>query len=95
MRNALREHDFLFLLRVVIERRGPQLFLKKKIASSKILSAAVPHLPWLGTNGKPSSDVSAYAAVIDYVNIMYVVQSFLFFHSSFLSRDLTGIEQEL
>ena len=70
-------------------------FFSKKIASSKILSAAVPHLPWLGTNGKPSSDVSAYAAVIDYVNIMYVVQSFLFFHSSFLSRDLTGIEQEL
>ena len=67
----------------------------QKLASSKILSAAVPHLPWLGTNGKPSSDVSAYAAVIDYVNIMYVVQSFLFFHSSFLSRDLTGIEQEL
>lgn len=44
--------------------------LRNALPSPKILSAAVPHLPWLGTNGKPSSDVSAYAAVIDYVNIM-------------------------
>ena len=36
------------------------------------MSAAVSHVPWLGSNGKPLTDVSAYAAELDYVNIMQV-----------------------
>ncbi|KAL0952638.1 hypothetical protein HGRIS_006884 [Hohenbuehelia grisea] len=44
--------------------------LRGALGSSKIISAAVPHLPWLGTNGKPLTDVSAYAAQLTYVNIM-------------------------
>ncbi|KAJ7578635.1 glycoside hydrolase family 18 protein [Mycena floridula] len=37
---------------------------------SKIISAAVSHLPWLGANGNPLTDVSKYAAQMTYVNIM-------------------------
>lgn len=44
--------------------------LRTALPSPKIISAAVPHLPWLGTNGQPLSDVSQYAAVMDYLNIM-------------------------
>ncbi|KAH8828170.1 glycoside hydrolase [Flagelloscypha sp. PMI_526] len=44
--------------------------LRNKLGSSKIISAAVPHLPWLGSNGQPLTDVSAYAALMTYVNIM-------------------------
>lgn len=48
------------------------MHLTFSLARPKIISAAVPHLPWLGSNGQPLTDVSAYAAVMDYVNIMYV-----------------------
>ncbi|KZV96514.1 glycoside hydrolase family 18 protein [Exidia glandulosa HHB12029] len=44
--------------------------LRSTIGSSKIISAAVPHLPWLGSNGQPLTNVSAYAAQMTYVNIM-------------------------
>ncbi|KXN90761.1 Chitinase A1 [Leucoagaricus sp. SymC.cos] len=44
--------------------------LRSALPSPKILSAAVPHLPWLGTNGQPLNDVSAFATVMSYVNIM-------------------------
>ncbi|KAF9446853.1 glycoside hydrolase family 18 protein, partial [Macrolepiota fuliginosa MF-IS2] len=44
--------------------------LRTALPKPKLLSAAVPHLPWLGTNGQPLTDVSAYAAVMDYLNIM-------------------------
>ncbi|TFK71554.1 glycoside hydrolase family 18 protein [Pluteus cervinus] len=44
--------------------------LRSALGSSKIISAAVPHLPWLGSNGKPLTNVSAYAAQMTYVNIM-------------------------
>ncbi|KAJ3568688.1 hypothetical protein NP233_g5552 [Leucocoprinus birnbaumii] len=44
--------------------------MRSALPSPKLISAAVPHLPWLGSNGKPLTDVSAYAAVMDYVNIM-------------------------
>ncbi|KAG6890137.1 hypothetical protein C0995_011430 [Termitomyces sp. Mi166 len=44
--------------------------LRMLLGSSKIISAAVAHLPWLGSNGKPLTDVSAYAVQMNYVNIM-------------------------
>ncbi|KAF5376668.1 hypothetical protein D9615_007899 [Tricholomella constricta] len=44
--------------------------LRSALGSSKIISAAVPHLPWLGSNGSPLKDVSAYAAQMTYANIM-------------------------
>ncbi|KAF9458111.1 glycoside hydrolase family 18 protein [Collybia nuda] len=44
--------------------------LRTALGSSKIISAAVPHLPWLGSNGSPLKDASAYAAQLTYVNIM-------------------------
>lgn len=40
----------------------------------RIISAAVSHLPWLGANGKPLSNVSEYAKYMTYVNIMFVVR---------------------
>ncbi|KIJ51369.1 glycoside hydrolase family 18 protein [Sphaerobolus stellatus SS14] len=44
--------------------------LRLALGSSKIISAAVSHLPWLGPNGSPLTDVSAYAAQLTTVNIM-------------------------
>ncbi|KAJ8483486.1 hypothetical protein ONZ45_g14588 [Pleurotus djamor] len=44
--------------------------LRGALGSSKIISAAVPHLPWLGSNGRPLTSVSSYAAQLTYVNIM-------------------------
>ncbi|KAJ3514277.1 hypothetical protein NLJ89_g2472 [Agrocybe chaxingu] len=44
--------------------------LRTALGPCKILSAAVPHLPWLGTTGRPLTDVSEYAKVLTYVNIM-------------------------
>ncbi|KAF8064330.1 glycoside hydrolase family 18 protein [Lyophyllum atratum] len=44
--------------------------LRTALGASKIISAAVPHLPWLGSNGSPLKDVSAYAAQMTYANIM-------------------------
>lgn len=35
-----------------------------------IISAAVQHLPWNGSDGNPLTDVSAYAKLMTYVNIM-------------------------
>ena len=47
--------------------------LRSALGSSKIISAAVTPLPWLGSNGDPLTDVSAYASVMTYANIMSVV----------------------
>ncbi|KAF8994877.1 glycoside hydrolase superfamily [Cyathus striatus] len=44
--------------------------LRSALGTSKIISAAVPHLPWLGSNGQPLTNVSAYATQLSYVNIM-------------------------
>jgi len=44
--------------------------LRNSLGNEKIISAAVTHHPWLGPNGKPLTDVSAYANMINYVNIM-------------------------
>ncbi|EIN11117.1 glycoside hydrolase family 18 protein [Punctularia strigosozonata HHB-11173 SS5] len=44
--------------------------LRTALGSSKIISAAVTQQPWLGSNGSPLTDVSAYAAQMTYVNIM-------------------------
>ncbi|KII91199.1 glycoside hydrolase family 18 protein [Plicaturopsis crispa FD-325 SS-3] len=44
--------------------------LRTKLGTSKIISAAVTDLPWLGADGNPLTDVSAYAAVMTYANIM-------------------------
>lgn len=44
--------------------------LRKALGSSKLITAAVSHQPWLGANGSPLTNVSAYAAQMSYVNIM-------------------------
>ncbi|KAG7443203.1 glycoside hydrolase family 18 protein [Guyanagaster necrorhizus] len=44
--------------------------LRSALGTGTIISAAVPHLPWIGSNGKPLTNVSAYAKVMTYVNIM-------------------------
>ncbi|THU94236.1 glycoside hydrolase family 18 protein [Dendrothele bispora CBS 962.96] len=44
--------------------------LRSALGSSRIISAAVPHLPWLGSNGQPLTNISAYAAQMTYINIM-------------------------
>ncbi|KAF9033124.1 glycoside hydrolase family 18 protein [Panaeolus papilionaceus] len=44
--------------------------LRAALGPCKILSAAVAHMPWLGSNGKPLTDLTAYAAELTYVNIM-------------------------
>ncbi|KAJ7099548.1 glycoside hydrolase superfamily [Mycena belliarum] len=44
--------------------------LRASLGTSKILSAAVTDLPWLGSNGSPLKDLSAYASQLTYVNLM-------------------------
>jgi chitinase len=44
--------------------------LRAALGSSKIISAAVPHLPWLGVDGTPLTDVSQYATYLNSANIM-------------------------
>ncbi|KAE9388453.1 glycoside hydrolase [Gymnopus androsaceus JB14] len=44
--------------------------LRTALGPSKIISAAVPDEPWLGSNGSPLTNVSAYAAQMTYLNIM-------------------------
>ncbi|KAK2460378.1 hypothetical protein APHAL10511_007543 [Amanita phalloides] len=44
--------------------------LRSALGPSKIISSAVAHLPWLGSDGKPLTDVSTYAAKMTYINIM-------------------------
>ncbi|KAF9484198.1 glycoside hydrolase family 18 protein [Pholiota conissans] len=44
--------------------------LRVSLGPCKIISAAVSHTPWLGANGKPLTDVSAFAAVLNYIMIM-------------------------
>ncbi|KAK1231965.1 hypothetical protein PQX77_004915 [Marasmius sp. AFHP31] len=44
--------------------------LRNALGSSKIISAAVPHLPWIGENGRPLSNISAFAEQMTYINIM-------------------------
>ena len=45
--------------------------LRQALGTSKIISAAVSDLPWIGSNGSPLTDVSAYAQQMTYANIMY------------------------
>ncbi|KAH6912114.1 glycoside hydrolase superfamily [Coprinopsis sp. MPI-PUGE-AT-0042] len=44
--------------------------LRQQMGPSRILSAAVAHMPWLGSNGAPLKSVSEYAAVMSFVCIM-------------------------
>ncbi|KZT70282.1 glycoside hydrolase family 18 protein [Daedalea quercina L-15889] len=44
--------------------------LRSALGSGKIISAAVADLPWVGSNGKSLTDVSAYAQQMTYANIM-------------------------
>ncbi|KAF6750408.1 glycoside hydrolase superfamily [Ephemerocybe angulata] len=44
--------------------------LRTQLGTCAILAAAVSHLPWLGSNGKPLTDVTDFAAVMTYINIM-------------------------
>lgn len=46
--------------------------LRTSMGPNKIISSAVPHQPWLGSDGAPSKDVKKFAEVMTYVNIMYV-----------------------
>ncbi|GLB44487.1 putative glyco_18 [Lyophyllum shimeji] len=52
--------NFLSLLKLLRASLGP----------SKIISAAVAHVPWLGTDGRALSDVTQFAAFLTYANIM-------------------------
>jgi hypothetical protein len=45
-------------------------YLRISLGSSKLITATSPDLPWKGSNGQPLTDVSAYMAQINYVNIM-------------------------
>ena len=47
--------------------------LRSAIGKDKIISAAVTDLPWVGSNGNPLTDVSAYAKQMTYANIMSVL----------------------
>ncbi|KIP06174.1 glycoside hydrolase family 18 protein [Phlebiopsis gigantea 11061_1 CR5-6] len=44
--------------------------LRSALGSSKLITAAVTHQPWLGSNGSPLTNVASYAAQMSYVNIM-------------------------
>ena len=44
--------------------------LRSSLGSSKIISAAVTCLPWVGSNGNPLTNVASYAAQLTYANIM-------------------------
>ncbi|KAJ7169103.1 glycoside hydrolase [Mycena crocata] len=44
--------------------------LRTKLGTAKIISAAVTDLPWIGSNGSPLKDMSAYAAQMTYANLM-------------------------
>lgn len=44
--------------------------LRTSMGPNKIISSAVPHQPWLGSDGAPSKDVKKFAEVMTYVNIM-------------------------
>ena len=44
--------------------------LRSSLGSSKIISAAVTCLPWVGSNGSPLTNVASYAAQLTYANIM-------------------------
>ncbi|KAJ7125146.1 glycoside hydrolase family 18 protein [Mycena epipterygia] len=44
--------------------------LRTALGTSKIISCAVTDLPWLGANGSPLTNVSAYAAQMTYANLM-------------------------
>ncbi|KAJ7350519.1 glycoside hydrolase [Mycena albidolilacea] len=44
--------------------------LRSALGTSKIISAAVTDLPWIGSNGSPLTDMSAYAAQMTYANLM-------------------------
>jgi len=41
--------------------------------STRIISAAVTHMPWRGADSKPLQDVSEFAEYMDFVNIMSVI----------------------
>ncbi|KAI0682991.1 glycoside hydrolase [Cytidiella melzeri] len=43
---------------------------KDPVGKDMILTAATSSLPWNGADGQPSTDVSAFASVLDYVAIM-------------------------
>ncbi|PPR01818.1 hypothetical protein CVT24_001682 [Panaeolus cyanescens] len=44
--------------------------LRNALGPAKIISAAVPHEPWLGSDGAPMKDVAEFASLMTYVNIM-------------------------
>lgn len=44
--------------------------LRNRLGTNHTISAAVAHQPWIGNNGSPLADVSAYADKMDWVGIM-------------------------
>ncbi|KDN39765.1 glycoside hydrolase family 18 protein [Tilletiaria anomala UBC 951] len=44
--------------------------LRSALPQGALITAAVPHLPWIGSNGSPVRSVARAASVIDYVFIM-------------------------
>ncbi|KAJ7072790.1 glycoside hydrolase family 18 protein [Mycena amicta] len=55
-----------------------EVALRTSLGGSKIISAAVTDLPWLGANGSPLKDVSEYAAQLTYNELRYQWKATLF-----------------
>ncbi|KAJ6593462.1 glycoside hydrolase superfamily [Mycena capillaripes] len=61
--NPFRPEDAGNLLLLLIS-------LRAALGKSKIISAAVTDLPWIGSNGSPLTDISAYATQMTYANFV-------------------------
>ena len=53
------------------------------------------HHPWLGQDGNPLNDVSAYAQIINYVNIMYAIVTHIVTMLTLNSRGITTFSAPL
>jgi hypothetical protein len=55
-----------------VSRGLPSYVANDDPGPTRIISAAVTHLPWKGPDGKPLKDVSEFAHCMNFVNIMCV-----------------------
>ena len=70
--------------------------LRSKLPSSARITAAVQDVPFAGPDGNPLKDVSSFAAVLDWVNVMnYDVFgcTFIFSYSIRINASLLGQRQ--